>query len=53
MPAQHAAAAPAARGIALRNVSEAVQQIAVFAGDDSDGNLRATTAPDERRLPLC
>jgi hypothetical protein len=50
MPAQHAAAAPAARRIALRNVSQAVQQIAIFAGDDSDGTLRATTAPEARSL---
>jgi hypothetical protein len=37
MPAQDAAATPAASGVTFGNVSEAVQQIAVFAGDDSDG----------------
>ena len=34
--AQHAAAAPTARGAALRNLAEVVQQIAVLAGDEAD-----------------
>ena len=51
MPAQHAAAAPTARGIALRDLAEAVQQIAVLAGDEPDGDSSAQRAPPEERTP--